>query len=64
MSKIGWLIILALVGIAVSMVVVFVKIMPSADVLGVTLERVEGGEAVRTSSFVGRPTVLILFTPT
>ncbi|MFA0889159.1 MAG: hypothetical protein ACC613_08720 [Synergistales bacterium] len=62
--KLGWFIVLSLVAIAVSMVVVFVKIMPTADVLGVTLDPVGGGEAVQTSTFAGKPTVLIFFTPT
>lgn len=64
MSKFGWLIILIIVGIAVSMVVVFVKIMPSGDILGATLEPVGGGEAIQTATLVGKPTVLVLFTPT
>jgi len=64
MSKLGWLLIIIIVAIAVSMVAVFVRSMPSGDILGATLEPVGGGEAVQTASFVGRPTVLILFTPT
>jgi hypothetical protein len=63
-SKLGWFIVLALVAVAVSMVVVFVRIMPSADILGATIEPVGGGEAVRTDTFAGKPTVLVLFTPT
>ena len=64
MSKFGWMIILVFVVIAVSMVVVFVKIMPSADILGATIEPVGGGEAVQTATLVGKPTILIFFTPT
>lgn len=64
MSKLGWLIIFILVAIAASMVVVFVKIMPSGDILGVTLEPVGGGEALQTATLVGKPTILIFFTPT
>ena len=64
MSKFGWMIILVFVGIAVSMVVVFVKIMPSADILGATIEPVGGGEAIQTATLVGKPTILIFFTPT
>jgi hypothetical protein len=64
MAKFGWMIILVFVGIAVSMVVVFVKIMPSADILGATIEPIGGGEAVQTSTLVGKPTILVFFTPT
>jgi hypothetical protein len=63
MSKSGWLLLFVLLGVAVSMVVVFFKIAPSRDLQGVTIEPVGGGEAVQTSSFAGKPTFLIFFTP-
>ena len=62
-QKFGWLFLLVLPGIALSMVVVFVKIMPSRDLQGVSIEPVGGGEAVQASSFAGKPTLVIFFTP-
>lgn len=64
MSRLGWLI-LFIVGFVVVALAGFSFLMrPAADILGATLEPVGGGEAVQTASFVGKPTVLILFTPT
>lgn len=65
MSKIGWLILLIVGVVAAVMVGYFVLMRPAgADVLGATLEPVAGGEAIQTASLVGKPTILILFTPT
>jgi len=64
MSRLGWLILFIVGAIAAMMVGYFVLMRPAADILGATLEPVGGGEAVQTASFVGKPTILILFTPT
>ncbi|NLI96977.1 MAG: hypothetical protein GX436_09755 [Synergistaceae bacterium] len=63
MSKFGWLILLVFLGVAVSVVVIFLKITPSRDLQGVSIEPAGGGEAVQTESFAGKPTFLIFFTP-
>jgi len=64
MSRLGWLILLIVGVVAAMMVGYFVLMRPAADILGATLEPVGGGEAVQTASLVGKPTILILFTPT
>jgi hypothetical protein len=64
MSRLGWLILFIVGAIAAMMGGYFVLMRPAADILGATLEPVGGGEAVQTASLVGKPTVLILFTPT
>ncbi len=64
MSRLGWLIVF-LVGFTVAALVGFFVLMrPAPDLLGAAIEPVAGGEMVQTNSFLGKPTVLILFTPT
>ncbi len=64
MSRLGWLILFIVGFIAVALFGFFFLMRPTADILGATLEPVGGGEAVQTASFVGKPTILVLFTPT
>jgi flagellar basal body-associated protein FliL len=64
MSRLGWLMVFIVVFIAAALFGFFFLTRSSADILGATLEPVGGGEAIQTASFVGKPTILILFTPT
>jgi len=64
MSRLGWLMLFIVGFIAVALFGFFFLMRPAVDILGATLEPVGGGEAVQTSSLVGKPTVLVLFTPT
>ena len=64
MSKRGWLLVFIVVFIAAALFGFFFLRRPAADILGATIEPVGGGEAVQTATFVGKPTILIFFTPT
>jgi hypothetical protein len=64
MSRLGWLMLFIVGFIAVALFGFFFLMRPAADILGATLEPVGGGEAIQTASLVGKPTILILFTPT
>jgi len=64
MSRHGWLMFFVVVFSAAALFGFFFLRRPAADILGATLEPVGGGEAIQTASLVGKPTILILFTPT
>lgn len=64
MTRRGWLMVFIVVFFAAALFGFFFLRRPAADLLGATIEPVGGGEAVQTATLVGKPTILILFTPT
>ena len=65
MSKVGWLGLILAIAVAAVAVGFFLTGRPGGDGLaGATLEPVGGGASVQGAALLGKPTVLVLFTPT
>jgi len=65
MSKVGWLGLVLACAVAAVVAGFFLTGGPGGEGLaGATLEPVGGGAAIQGASLSGKPTVLVLFTPT
>lgn len=65
MSKIGWLGLILAIAVAAVVAVFFLTGRPGGEGLsGAVLEPAGGGAAIQGTALLGKPTVLVLFTPT
>jgi len=65
MSKVGWLGLILAVAVAAVVAGFFLTGRPGGEGLsGATLEPVGGGAAIQGTALSGKPTILVLFTPT
>lgn len=65
MSKVGWLGLILAVAVTAAVAGFFLTGRPGGEGLsGAVLEPVGGGETIQGAALLGKPTVLVLFTPT
>ena len=65
MSKVGWLGLILAIAVAAAVAGFFLTGRPGGEGLsGAVLEPVGGGETIQGAALLGKPTVLVLFTPT